>query len=266
MRQLLLTTAVLMTLPTLSVAGPFDELAQVEVLPGWRMANGDHIAGLRITLEPGWKTYWRAPGDAGIPPQFSFAGSSDISAITPHWPVPEVFNQNGMQSIGYNGSVVFPITVSSQDATAPIQISGQLNIGVCEEICVPVALDFDALLPPSGARDTSITAALINQPLSASEANVGDVTCAISPIDDGLRVTTIVDVPATGNSEHVVVEVGSPGIWVSEADVTRNGNQLSATVDMVNSQASAFALDRSAVRITVLGSNQAIDIQGCSAG
>jgi len=172
-------------------------------------------------VQPGWKTYWRAPGDGGIPPQFNFSGSETISSVTPHWPVPEVFDQNGLRSIGYNDGVVFPITVSSQDASAPIQINGELNIGVCEEICVPVALD--------------------------------------------LRLTTSVDVAPTGASEFVIIEAGTPGIWVSEANVSRVGNQLSATVDMFNNAGTAFALDRSAVRITLLGSDQAIDIQGCAA-
>ena len=265
MRHLLLTTTVLMTLPAMMAASPFENLAEVEVLTGWRLANGDHMAALRITLRPGWKTYWRAPGDGGIPPQFNFSGSETISSVTPHWPVPEVFDQNGLRSIGYNDGVVFPITVSNQDASAPIQINGELNIGVCEEICVPVALDFNATLPVTGDRDTSITAALLNRPLTASEANVGAVICAISPIEDGLRLTTSVDVAPTGTSEFVIIEAGTPGIWVSEANVSRAGNQLSATVDMFNNAGTAFALDRSAVRITLLGSDQAIDIQGCAA-
>ena len=106
MRMITLIPCALLALPSASVALPLDKLAQVEVLPGWRAANGDHIAGLRITLAPGWKTYWRAPGDAGIPPIFSFTGSQNIQAVAPHWPVPEVFDSNGVQTIGYHDGVV----------------------------------------------------------------------------------------------------------------------------------------------------------------
>jgi DsbC/DsbD-like thiol-disulfide interchange protein len=264
MRFLLLATALLLPLPTFVAAGPYDDLARIDVLPGWRTASGDHIAGIQITLQPGWKTYWRAPGDAGIPPQFTFTGSDDIANVTPHWPTPEVFNQNGVRSIGYLDTVVFPITVSSRDASTPLQISGQLNIGVCEEICIPVSLEFEALLPATDDRDGAIAAAMIDQPLSAAEANVSNVTCAIAPIADGLRVTTTLDMDSAGRQEVVVVEAGDPSVWVSEAQVIRDGDQLTASVDMVNQEGAAFALDRSAVRITVLGSDQAVDIQGCS--
>ncbi len=266
MRKKMLISLFFLALPVAAVAGPFDDLATVEVLPGWRAANGDHIAGLRITLEEGWKTYWRAPGDAGIPPQFSFTGSDNITSVTPHWPVPQIFDQNGMRSIGYTDSVVVPITVASADTDAPIQISGDLHIGVCEDICIPVSLSFNAMLPVTGSRDTSITAALIDRPLSEAEANVGAVTCAIAPISDGLRVTTAIDLPATGTSEVVVIETADPLVWVSEADVARTGDRLLATVDMVHTSGVAFALDRSAMRITVLGSQSAVDIRGCSAG
>lgn len=266
MRNFMPTTLCALVIPALAASGPYDNLATVEVLPGWQLESGSHIAGLRITLEPGWKTYWRAPGDAGIPPSFQFKGSDTIAQVTPHWPVPDVFRQNGMMSIGYLNSVVFPLTIDHAPTDAPIEISGTLNIGVCEEICIPVALDFDGLLPPEGARDTSIAAALINQPLTAAEAGVGTVTCALASISDGLRVTTTITVAETGGAEHVIVEAGDPLVWVSEADVTRTGAQLSATVDMVHTSGTAFALDRSKVRITVLGSDHAIDIHGCSAG
>ncbi|WP_342078072.1 protein-disulfide reductase DsbD domain-containing protein [Yoonia sp. SS1-5] len=248
----------------MSAADPFSDLAEVEVLPGWRTAQGDHVAGLRITLADGWKTYWRAPGHAGIPPQFSFTGSASIGSITPHWPTPEVFDQDGFRSVGYIDSVVIPLTLDHASHAEPIALSGEISIGVCEEICIPVHLDFEAVLPPDSQRDTSIAAALIDRPLSAAEANVGAVTCRIAPISDGLQVTTQIGLPSTGMSEHVVIETGDPDIWVSEADVARSGNQLSATVDMVHSSGSAFALDRSALRITVLGSDQAVDIHGCS--
>lgn len=255
-----------MVSPTFGLAQSYDNLAAIEVLPGWRTDNGAHIAGLRITLEPGWKTYWRAPGDGGIPPQFSFAGSENIIGVSPHWPVPEVFRQNGLNSIGYHDTVVFPLTVSTENTDADMQISGNLQIGVCEEICIPVTLSFDAHLPIDGTRDPAITAALINRPLTPAEANVGAVTCAISPIEDGLTLTAAIDLPRTGPDEFVVIEAGDPNIWVSEADTTRIGDSLNATVDMVHSAGNTFALDRSKVRITVLSAGQAVDIKGCNAG
>lgn len=263
----MLISLALMALPTLTVAQDYSDMAQFEILPGWRTADGDHISAVKITLKPGWITYWRAPGEAGIPPQFSFSSDSAITSITPHWPVPDVFDDAGLQSIGYYDSVIFPLTVDAGGVTGDIAVTGQLTIGVCEEICIPVTYTFDTLLPQAGTHDAAITAALADDPLTRSEANVGDVTCAIDPISDGLRMTTQIDVAKSGYAEFVVIEPSDPRIWVSQADVTRAGGTLSATVEMVHPSGQPFAFDRSGVRITVLGNNgHAIDLLGCSAG
>ncbi len=48
----------------------FDLPVTGQVLEGWVRADGTRMAAVQLDLEPGWKTYWRAPGDAGIPPSF----------------------------------------------------------------------------------------------------------------------------------------------------------------------------------------------------
>lgn len=245
-------------------AGPLDQVAQLDVIPGWVTSDGTHMAGLRVTLRPGWKTYWRAPGDAGIPPQFSWAGSENIASAQFHWPTPEVLDQNLMQTIGYHDSLVLPVELFPREAGAPITLAGEVLIGVCEDICVPVTLSFNALLPFDGRRDGAVTAALLNQPRSASEAGVTAVTCAVRPSDNGLEVAATLHMPSAGGAETVVIETQNPEVWVSQSDVTRDGDQLHATVDMIHVTNSSFALDRSDVRITVLGTDHAVNIQGCN--
>ncbi len=255
----------LSVLATSAAAQSLDGVATLDVLPGWRAADGTHMAGLHITLAPGWKTYWRAPGDAGIPPQIDFSSSDNVASARFLWPVPEVFDQGGMRSIGYDGGVVIPVALTPQ-AGGAMTLSGMLDIGVCEEICVPVQLPFSLTLPEAGARDPQIVASLVDRPLTASEAAVTGATCAVRPSADGLTVTATLTMPQAGRREEVVIEAGDARIWVSEPDVSRRGDQLTATVDMVHVAGGAFALDRSGVRVTVLGSDHAVDIQGCSAG
>ncbi len=266
MRQNPLILFALAALPSFAVGQSFDDLAQVDVLSGWRNNDGTHMAAVRITLAPGWVTYWRAPGDAGIPPQFQFSSSDSIQSITPHWPTPQVFGKNGTRSIGYYDSVVVPLMVDVGDDGQDVAIQGEMTIGVCEEICIPVTLTFDALLPAIGASDAAIKTAMANRPTAQSAANVGAVTCIIDPIADGLRMTTSIDVASTGTSEHVVIETSDPRVWVSEATSVRIGDTLQSTVDLVHPSGQPFAMDRSGVRITVLGTDQAIDIRGCIAG
>ena len=266
MRRNPLIILALAALPSFAFGQSFDDLAQVDLMPGWRSEAGTHTAAIKNTLAPGWITYWRAPGDAGIPPEITFSGSDTIQSITPHWPTPNVVGEDGARSIGYYESVIVPLTVDLGSSPQDIALQGEITIGVCEEICIPVTLPFSALLPVDGANDAAISAALADQPMTQTAADVGEVTCKIDAIADGLRMTTTIDVATTGTKEHVVIEASDPRVWVSEARTQRQGGMLSATVDMVHPSGQPFAFDRSAVRITVLGSDQAIDIRGCAAG
>lgn len=247
-------------------ADPTEGVVDLDILTGWRTADGTHMAALSIELAPGWKTYWRAPGDAGIPPSFDWAGSENLASASLHWPVPMLFLQNGMRSIGYSNRVVIPIEFNLDDASADAVMSGEVQIGVCEEICIPVSLQFSALLPPTGARDGAIVAALLDRPQTEEEARVGDVTCALTPIDEGLQVTARVDMPASSRGEVVVIEAGDQQVWVSEPETWREGDALYARSDMIHVSGGSFALNRSDVRITVFSGGQSVDIQGCDAG
>jgi DsbC/DsbD-like thiol-disulfide interchange protein len=257
--------AILATAPP-AFAGPPEDVAQIEVLPGWQTASGTQMAALRLTLAPGWKTYWRAPGEGGIPPAFSWAGSQNIDTTAFHWPTPEVIDQNGMRSFGYHNQVVIPIEVTPSVPGALTHLQGEVEIGVCLDICVPMRLSFAADLPPETHRDVAIATALIDNPIPGAEAGLTAVTCAIEPGEDGIWVTATMALPPTGGSEVVVIEAGDPQVWVSATEVSRIGNALTARAEMVHVTGGAFALDRSAVRITVLGSDRAVDIQGCDAG
>jgi len=249
-----------------SLAGPADGVVELEILQGWRTDNGTHMAGLQIRLAPGWKTYWRSPGDGGIPPRFGWQGSQNMDSAAFHWPVPEVFHQNAMRSIGYTDTVVIPVEVRVMDAGEAVRMRGQVQIGVCEEICIPVLLDFDAMLPVNGARTPAIVAALLDRPMTAREAGVGNVTCTLDPIEDGLRVTTNVTMAPMSAAEDVVIESGDQQVWVSQPQTWREGNTLFARSDMIHVNGGGFALDRSAMRITVIAGGQSVDIHGCDAG
>ena len=95
-------------------------------------------AALEIKLKKGWKTYWRAPGDSGIPPQFSFGGSQNLASAGFDFPTPSYFNEKGTQTVGYKDRVVFPISVNIIEQSEPLVLELSAVIGICAEICVPV--------------------------------------------------------------------------------------------------------------------------------
>ena len=99
--------------------------------------------------------------------------------------------------------------------------------------------------------------------MTPAEAGVGAISCDIQPIDDGMRITAIMDVPRMSDKDVAVIELANREIWVSEATMTRRGDTLVASADMVPPDAQPFVLSRQDVRITVIGGGQAVDIRGC---
>lgn len=239
------------------------DVVEVELLEGWRRADGSHMAGLLIRLAPGWKTYWRAPGEAGIPPRLQLRDRSGLLAVNLHWPVPEVFHANGMRSVGYSSDVVFPLELTLAEGTGTLRLAGRLDLGVCHDICMPVSITLRGTLREGGQPDPRIAAALADRPLTGAEAGAGRVTCALSPIRDGLRVTASIPLPRLGHAETVVFELPDPSIWISEATTERRGGTLTATADIVPPDAGPFAMDRSSLRMTVLAAGRAVELTGC---
>jgi DsbC/DsbD-like thiol-disulfide interchange protein len=248
----------------LSAQGVGDP-ARLDVIEGWRTERGTLMAALRLQLDPGWKTYWRTPGDAGIPPQFSFGGSANLAAVVLHWPIPELFADNGYTSIGYHDQLILPVELTPRDPAQPIALRGQADIGVCADICVPFSASFAAdLSAGQGRRDARILANLDNRPATAREARVGRVTCTLTPDNGRYGLRAEVSMPQAGRDEHAVIELPGQPVWISEAETARRGDTLSATVEIVPEPGKTLVLDRSAVRITVLAGPNAVDIRGCS--
>lgn len=261
--SLLAVVILLAPTPLAAQDGPLTDIVEVRLLEGWRLDDGSHMAGLSIRLAPGWKTYWRAPGEAGIPPQLDLAGSDNLAGHALRWPAPEVFWSNGMRSIGYRGDVLLPLHLQAERA-GPITLSGELELGVCEDVCIPVRLDIVSVLADGGEVDRRIQAALALRPLNAAEAGAGEVRCALQAIPDGLRLSAAIPVRPQGTAEHVVVEVPGSDVWVAEAQIRRDGGTLHAVTDLVPAISAPFALDRSDLVFTVIGEAGAVELRGCT--
>jgi DsbC/DsbD-like thiol-disulfide interchange protein len=264
LRRLSLACALVASaLPLHAGGGVPDDLIRAEVLRGWTTDRGTRMTALRLDLAPGWKTYWRAPGDAGIPPDFDWSGSRNLGAVALHWPAPDIFDSYGVRTIGYADELVLPIELTPREPGAPIRLSARLSLGVCETVCVPAELTFHATLDGPGRSDPAIHAALAARPVSAARAGVGTVDCALEPIADGLRLTARIAVPPLGGAEVALVETADRSVWVSEPSAERRGDALTVTADLVAAQGAPLLLDRSGLRFTLLGQGRAVDVQGC---
>jgi DsbC/DsbD-like thiol-disulfide interchange protein len=98
------------------------------------------VAGIDILLEPGWKTYWRSPGD-GLAPTIDWQGSANLKSANVLWPAPTRFDEpGGLVSIGYKDGVLLPVLITPAEAGLPVDLAVHLHIGVCKEICIPVEM------------------------------------------------------------------------------------------------------------------------------
>lgn len=242
-----------------------DDVLSAQLRPGWQMENGSHMAAVELELAPGWKTYWRSPGDAGIPPTFDWSGSENVKSVHIHWPAPDVFEANGMQTIGYHERLVLPVEITPKDPSRPVRLSVEVELGVCDEICLPASLSLSSDLSPPGRSDLRIESALADRAATAGEAGVTDVACLVDPIADGLRLTAKLRLPDPGQPEVVAFETADREVWVAEAVTERRGGELISMTELVPPNGAPFALDRSGITMTILAANGAVEVKGCPA-
>lgn len=175
-------------------------------------ATGDLAAiplALHIVLQPGWKTYWRSPGDAGYPPQIDVAGSANVAEAKVAWPVPHRFQLFGLQTFGYSEEVAFPLMVTPVTAGAPISLKAKVRYLVCAQICVPQEGELTLDLPQGDATPSSY-APLVNRFASLVPKS-------------GERLGWSVERVAVDRQSQLVVDARSSGEVFSAPDVIVEG-------------------------------------------
>jgi DsbC/DsbD-like thiol-disulfide interchange protein len=182
-----------------------------------KAAGGTRLAGLEIVMDDGWKTYWRMPGDAGVPPQLEWSGSANAARIKALYPAPMRMAEAGGEVIGYKHAVLFPIEVTPQDPAKPVALKLALEFGICREICVPATATFDLVLPPvdtAAAKDT-IAAAIERVPRPHAARRPADPKLVRASVSDGEPGGRLVIQAAFGGSQGGDVFVEAPeGLYV----------------------------------------------------
>ncbi|HXX03601.1 MAG TPA: protein-disulfide reductase DsbD domain-containing protein [Xanthobacteraceae bacterium] len=161
-------------------------------------------AGIEIRLDPGWKTYWRYPGDSGVPPTFDFTGSENVQSITTLWPAPERFADGaGGQSIGYFGDVVLPLHVVPKDASKPSLLRVKVGYAVCGNLCVPAQAQLDLTLSGrAGAEESMLVAAedRVPRPIRLGSHDQAGHRLSVQSVHrevDGAHARVVVEVAAS---------------------------------------------------------------------
>ncbi|MGE0025115.1 MAG: protein-disulfide reductase DsbD domain-containing protein [Hyphomicrobium sp.] len=165
-------------------------------------SSGESMAFVEFLLEPGWKTYWRTPGDAGgLPPSFDWSKSSNLAAAEVAFPAPQRFTDKSGSTIGYRDSLVLPVTLKPLRAGEPISLVVGLHYGICKDICVPVEAELSLDVPPSGDDALPIEAQQALESLPRAQGN-------LRPSDPVLVASKVV---LDGAASKITIEAKFPG-------------------------------------------------------
>jgi DsbC/DsbD-like thiol-disulfide interchange protein len=189
-----------------------DGHSAVRLLAGSR-SGAVLLGGIAIQLQPGWHTYWRNPGDSGVPPRIDFSKSENIEAVTILWPAPAKFADGaGGTSLGYLKQVVLPLRIVAKNTDKPVTLRADINYAVCEKLCIPVEASAElAFTSVASTEDSALFAALDTVPKPATVGDPNPLT--IRDVKRDGKNGVLVDVAAPDSAEVSLFVEGPTPEW-----------------------------------------------------
>jgi DsbC/DsbD-like thiol-disulfide interchange protein len=170
-------------------------------------------------MPEGWKTYWRNPGDAGgVPPSFDWSKSENLAEAHVLYPAPKRFTDRAGDTVGYQGTVVFPVRLTPKDPKKPIDLRLTLDYGVCKEICIPAEAVLSLAIAPEQASEVppELAAALERVPAPEGERRPSDPVLkrAITELA-GQKPRIVLEAEFPGGAAHADIFIEAPkGLYV----------------------------------------------------
>jgi DsbC/DsbD-like thiol-disulfide interchange protein len=201
----------------------------LSLLEGGR--EGDHwLAGIEITLDPGFKTYWRNPGESGLPPRFDWSGSDNAAFIDVLWPAPSRHEDAAGVAYTYSDKVVLPVRVRAKDPSKPVTLALSADYGICKDICIPAHAEVRTVPSDGASGRTAIDKALAKVPLSQPIGVAAELAVvAIEPLlqdKPALKVT----VRAPSGAQPTLFAEG-PEDWYVSTSPPGSGNTFTVVVE-----------------------------------
>ncbi|MBD9448938.1 MULTISPECIES: protein-disulfide reductase DsbD domain-containing protein [unclassified Rhizobium] len=221
-------------------------------------ANGNIRAGLQIEPKPGWITYWREPGNSGIPPQVTLS-SEGVSLDKMSYPVPKHIVADKIDEVAYDAPVTFPLQLTAKDP-ALHELKANAFIGICEEICIPfqaeLSLTFKPLAQSRPAEEAILRDAEAALPQAASSAfKVDDHALSADMKQLSLSIT----LPESGESAPEVIVTGPSGrVFTKQTATHRDGRNFTTTLS-VDKLPKAYDLSGKTWSALVIDGSRAIE-------
>jgi DsbC/DsbD-like thiol-disulfide interchange protein len=263
------TVAVLAALPRVASADAADAtMWDGDAHSAMRLVAGsagtDHAAlraGIELRLGTGWKTYWRYPGDSGVPPRFDFSKSTNVKSVAVQWPAPHRFTDENGASIGYKGSVLLPLEIVPADPRQPVTLRATLEYAICEKLCIPATGSATLAVPVSSSFDRALSAAAAHVPRAAALGGTSPLAVRSVRHEPGTSRVVVEVAAPEGQPLDLFVE-GPTEDWALPlpeplADATPGRRRFSFELDGLPPGASAAG---AALRFTLISGDNAIEV------
>ncbi len=181
--------------------------------------------GLSITHQPDWHTYWKNPGDSGLPTQFEWQLPAGIDAGEIAWPVPRKIPIGNLANYGYEGTVLLPVpmTVTSAFAPGPLAREASFTLHaswlVCRKECIPEEGSFTLTVPLQGS--TALNAAAFDAAAKAHPAPLPSAPETQAHVEGTAVALSVAGLPAALQGKTLDVFAETPGVAETAAPVAQ---------------------------------------------
>jgi len=221
-----------------------ETYSKVRLVGGAVDGHGATLAGVQIRLDPGWKTYWRSPGDSGVPPQFDWSGSKNLKQAQVLYPAPHRFADANGSAIGYEDEVVFPVRITPERQDEPVELKLNVVYGLCKTLCIPNEASLSLELPPQDAAGQAEDlllqrfVGLVPKPVAEGELPaLGGVEAKLDAAKPELRIDALF--PAGASGSDLFIEAGDVYVPVPKPAGPLEGGKQSFVVSFVSATEAA---------------------------
>ncbi|MGO4387255.1 protein-disulfide reductase DsbD domain-containing protein [Microvirga sp. 2YAF29] len=229
--------------------------SQVRLLSGGKQGYV-WLAGIEFTLDQGFKTYWRNPGESGLPPRFDWSGSENAASIEIQWPAPKRHEDAAGVAYVYGRKVILPVLVKPEQAGKPIKLALAVDYGICKDICIPANAELSLPLAEDGPDRAAIEPFQARVPAPRPLGASGDLAVAAVTAKDQADKSVLaikVRVPA-GTKPSLFAE--GPENWYLSTSTPDADNNFTVTVEEKPKDAAPALL-----RLTLVAGDKAIETE-----
>jgi DsbC/DsbD-like thiol-disulfide interchange protein len=219
--------------------------------------QGEHwLAGIEITLDQGFKTYWRTPGDSGLPPRFDWSGSENVAGTEIRWPAPKRHEDAAGVAYVYGNKAVLPVLVKAKDPAKPLKLVLALDYGVCKDICIPAHADLSLDLTAAASERKAVEAALAKVPAPQALGDQADVSVlSIAPLAQDKPAFSVTIRAPSGAKPALFAE--GPENWFLSTSHPDDSNRFTVTVEEKPKDAAGPV----PLRLTLVAGDKAIETE-----